>query len=109
MSEHDDHTARDADAADDAAFWARFAAVTEAALAQLEEHDMAARVAWCQATGQHGIQVEDADASGEDVRLVWGGRTLCTVSRSVFAPEAADEKIAVLRLPTVPDDLSGLQ
>lgn len=108
MSEHTEATHDEQNADDDVLFWARFTHIINTALAGLSEQDMAERLAHCRATGQHGISAQEADASGGAVRLVWGGRTLAVVSRSVFTDEGYTLGLDMNILPTAPDDARDL-
>jgi len=103
-----DQHAQPDDSDDDALFWARFQHITNAAMAALTEADAAERVAWCQSTGRHGIEVEEADSTGQFVRLVWGGKTLAVIARDLFDDDAYFEGIDLISVPAAPDDLSGL-
>ncbi len=93
---------------EDTAFWARLEYILNTCIAGLTPEDVAERTAWCQRTGEHGVHVEEADATGEAVRLVWGGRPLAVVPRRVFAPDAMLEGLAFTALPAAPDDASDL-
>jgi len=92
---------------DDQRFWARLAWILDHALGALDADDMAERLDYCKRTGNHGTHA--ADVPGEDAVLFsWGGRPLVKVPRDVFADEAYQEGLSLIRVPVVPDTPAAL-
>ena len=84
----------------DQQFWGKVAAILADAIARMDEDDRAQRVAWCQATGRHGVT---ARHEAGDVAFYWAGALLATVPAADLAnPDALlDAPVEV----TVPDAL----
>lgn len=66
--------------------------------------DVAERIAWCQRTGVHGVQVH---AEGEGMLvLTWGGRTLAGFERSLLSDDGPlPEPELVSEVPDDPREL----
>lgn len=82
---------------------ARIRAIIATCVQGLDEQDRAARIAWCQQTGKHGVR---AKMTGDDLELVWGGLRLALIPAA-----ALQDPTAVLdwqRVPFAPDDASAL-
>lgn len=92
---------------DDIMLDARIEHVIRTSVDGLDPADREERIRWCQRTGHHGVRVHDDGPDG--VRLMWGGRTLATVDRSVFQPDAMYADIAGAWTPDVPQDLTGIE
>ncbi|OBJ95130.1 hypothetical protein A5746_01880 [Mycolicibacterium conceptionense] len=57
--------------------------ILTAAVADLDPSDRAERIAWCHATGQHGVRMYPSD-DDDLLDFRWGGRTLAMVHRDVL-------------------------
>lgn len=86
-------------------FAARLQHIIEASLAEMRPGDRAARIAWCESTGQHGVRLL-ADRDG--YRLEWGGRPLAVLEHDVFVGEDAYLSDLEMVATTVPDSPAGL-
>lgn len=82
-------------------FAARVQRILEDSITGLPDEDRAARIAYCRATGEHGIRVL---ADGDVLRFSWGGQPLAVVERSVFDDDAYLQPLAVDMVGVVPDD-----
>ncbi|TVX95897.1 hypothetical protein FPV58_26670 [Mycolicibacterium porcinum] len=80
---------------------ARVHEILTAAVADLDPSDRAERIAWCHATGQHGVRMHP---STEDdlLEFRWGGRTLAMVHRDVLADDGPIQREFIAEA-TVPD------
>lgn len=91
------------EAVDDPMFWARMSHILEQSVLGLPEDDRAARIAWCEQTGQQGITM--FIPSDKELEFHWGGRRLCTVDRTLFDEDAYFQPLVPV---LIPGDASGL-
>ncbi|MEX3652378.1 hypothetical protein ABFW14_19010 [Mycolicibacterium fortuitum] len=80
--------------------------ILTAAVADLDPSDRAERIAWCHATGQHGVRMHPSD-DDDLLDFRWGGRTLAMVHRDVLTGDGPIQREFIAESPvpdTVPDE-----
>lgn len=73
-----------------------------AAVAGLDPEDVAERIAWCRANGQHGVRMHTSDQD-DLLDFRWGGRTLAMVHRDVLSEDEDGVVVAEFVASEVPD------
>lgn len=90
--------------ADDDKAQARVHEILTAAVAGLDPTDRAERIAWCQATGQHGVRMHPS-AHDDLLEFRWGGRRLAMVHRDVLTDDGPIQREFIAEMPdgAIPD------
>jgi hypothetical protein len=83
---------------------ARLRYIIDASLAAMAPLDKAQRIAWCQATGRHGVRLV---ADGDSFRLVWGGRPLAVLEQDVFLGQDTYLRDLEMLGTSIPDTPGG--
>lgn len=90
----------------DLLFGARVQHIIAATLDAMPAATKAARVAYCQRTGEHGVSVIVTE---HELEFMWAGELLAVVDKDTFADDAYFKPLFMEPVTEAPDDLRDLQ